>query len=48
MESRAPARPVRKRRQPTPAAVPRKCSECVNRDRIGFDCRIPDCALYER
>ena len=38
---------VRKRRQPTLAAVRRKCLECVNRDRIGFDCQIPDCPLYE-
>jgi hypothetical protein len=37
----------RKRRQPTLAAVRRKCLECVNRDRIGFDCQIQDCPLYE-
>ena len=38
---------IRKRKQPTLAAVRRKCLECVARDRIGFDCRMPDCPLYE-
>ncbi len=42
-----PTATTRRRRQPTLAAVRRKCLECVNRDRIGFDCKIPDCALHE-
>jgi hypothetical protein len=46
MEQQAPPSPVRKRRQPTLAAVRRKCLECMNRDHVGYDCEIPACPLY--
>jgi len=38
---------TRTRRQPTLRAVRLKCLDCLNRDRIGFDCGIDDCPLYK-
>lgn len=35
-----------KRPRVTLRAVRAKCLECLNRDRVEFDCEIPDCPLY--